>query len=131
MDGTYPQIDKLIQEYGGDEAHVAVVIERLWREWDHDDFERRALPVLEASIEYLKTIRDAVTDVQPGNSGGINADRVLSDPAASNWLKAAILFLDKRDPVDAFNDAEVLAKLQQIRCRQLLSAQEVPHGHSD
>ncbi|MFC1337314.1 MAG: hypothetical protein G8D81_20825 [gamma proteobacterium symbiont of Clathrolucina costata] len=61
----------------------------------------------------------------------MSPDRVLSDPAASNWLKAAILILDKRDPVDALNDAEVLAKLQQLRCRQLLDDQEVPHGHGD
>lgn len=32
--------------------------------------------------------------------------RTLSDPAASDWLKASLLAALSRDPVDAANDAE-------------------------
>jgi len=36
---------------------------------------------------------------------------VLDDPAASFWLKRAITEAVRRDPADAANDAEFLAKL--------------------
>jgi hypothetical protein len=36
---------------------------------------------------------------------------VLSDPAASHWLKSALGELLSRDPVDAARDAGVLAEL--------------------
>jgi len=48
-------------------------------------------------------------------------ERVLSDPAASFWLKAAIRLSLERDPVDAANDADMLAKLLDSRCRKLLA----------
>lgn len=41
----------------------------------------------------------------------VRADRYLADPAASRWLKAAILTLTGTDPVRAANDAEVLYDL--------------------
>ncbi len=47
---------------------------------------------------------------------------VLADPAASFWLKNALRSALQRDPVDAANDAEVLAKLLDKRCRRLLTA---------
>lgn len=47
-------------------------------------------------------------------------ERVLADPAASDWLKTALRSALSRDPVDAANDAEVLAKLLDHRCRQIL-----------
>jgi hypothetical protein len=37
--------------------------------------------------------------------------QVLADPAASFWLKEALVSALDRDPVDAANDAEVLARL--------------------
>jgi hypothetical protein len=49
-------------------------------------------------------------------------EQVLADPAASNWLKAALCSALSRDPVDAANDAEVLAKLLDRRCRQILKS---------
>jgi len=36
-------------------------------------------------------------------------ERVLEDPAASYWLKAALRSALSRDPVDAANDSAVLA----------------------
>lgn len=46
--------------------------------------------------------------------------RVLEDPSTSFWLRAALLSCLSRDPVDAANDAEVLALLLTERCRGLL-----------
>lgn len=56
---------------------------------------------------------------QPGlNVDGPSIDDVLSDFAASNWIKRALRTALDRDPVDAANDAEVLAKLLNARCLQ-------------
>lgn len=46
---------------------------------------------------------------------------ILLDPAASFWLKNALRSALERDPVDAANDAEVLAQLLDRRCRSMLS----------
>lgn len=45
----------------------------------------------------------------------MSAEEVLSDPSASYWLKAAVRACLDRDPVDAANDAAVLAELMQAR----------------
>ena len=47
-------------------------------------------------------------------------ERVLADPAASFWLKDALRSALDRDPVDAANDAEVLAQLLEQRCQEIL-----------
>ena len=47
-------------------------------------------------------------------------EEVLADPAASFWLRAALRSALARDPVDAANDAEVLARLLDRRCRSIL-----------
>lgn len=47
-------------------------------------------------------------------------DRVLSDLAASDWLKTALRGALKRDPVDAAADAEYLAELLGERCDAVL-----------
>ena|SRR5579871_1607774 len=49
-------------------------------------------------------------------------DEVLADPSASVWLRKALLAALSRDPVDAANDAEVLARLLDRRCREILEA---------
>ena len=46
---------------------------------------------------------------------------VLRDPAASLWLRNALRAALVRDPVDAANDADVLARLLDRRCRSILS----------
>ena len=46
--------------------------------------------------------------------------QIMADPAASEWLKAALHTALSRDPVDAANDAEVLAKVLDRWCRQIL-----------
>jgi hypothetical protein len=50
-----------------------------------------------------------------------SAAEVLSDPTASLWLKTTLLSALLRDPVDAANDCEFLARLLVRRCEQLLS----------
>jgi hypothetical protein len=45
---------------------------------------------------------------------------VLADPAVSDWLKAALIAALRRDPVDALNDALVLAALLDARLREVL-----------
>ena len=52
----------------------------------------------------------------------LEAEQVLSDPAASFWLKSALCEALTRDPVDAANDAEVLAQVLDQRCRKILRA---------
>ena len=47
-------------------------------------------------------------------------DQVLRDPTASFWLKDALRSALARDPVDAANDAEVLARLLDRHCRSIL-----------
>ena len=48
-------------------------------------------------------------------------EEALQDPAASFWLKRALQSALSRDPVDAANDADVLARLLDARCRSLLN----------
>jgi hypothetical protein len=48
-------------------------------------------------------------------------DTILGDPAASFWLKAALRSSLSRDPVDAANDADILARVLERRCRAILN----------
>lgn len=47
-------------------------------------------------------------------------EQVLADSAASFWLKACLRSALDRDPVDAANDAEVLAHLLDRRCQEIM-----------
>lgn len=51
----------------------------------------------------------------------LEIEQVLSDPAASFWLKDALRSALARDPVDAANDAEILFRLLDERCHKILS----------
>jgi hypothetical protein len=44
-----------------------------------------------------------------------NALKVTEDPAASGWLKNALVEAINRDPVDAAGDAEVLYRILRLR----------------
>lgn len=57
-------------------------------------------------------------DAKDGNLPTI--DEILDDPGASFWLKAALRSARSRDPVDAANDADVLARVLERRCRNVL-----------
>lgn len=45
------------------------------------------------------------------------SQEILADPAASEWLKSALKSAVERDPVDALNDALVLAATLEDRLR--------------
>lgn len=57
-----------------------------------------------------------------GNGTLLQIEDVLRDPAASLWLKVALRSALCRDPVDAANDAEVLARLLGRRCEEILAS---------
>ena len=57
----------------------------------------------------------------PTTSDLPSIDEVLADPAASFWLKTGLRSALCRDPVDAAHDSEILARLLQVRCDQILS----------
>ena len=52
-----------------------------------------------------------------------NARRVTDDPAASDWLKNALLEAINRDPVDAAGDAEVLCRILKLRAAAVQKAE--------
>lgn len=49
-------------------------------------------------------------------------DDISNDPAASNWLKAALQGALERDPVDAVNDAQILLEALQEHLAELMHA---------
>jgi hypothetical protein len=49
-----------------------------------------------------------------------SSQEILADPAASDWLKSALKSAAERDPVDALNDALVLAATLEERLRSEL-----------
>lgn len=50
----------------------------------------------------------------------LDVEHILTDPSASFWIKGALRSALDRDPVDAANDADVLAKALTRRCNRLL-----------
>lgn len=54
-------------------------------------------------------------------------DEVLADPAAHYWLKDALHAALACDPVDAANDAEVLASLLRERATEIAAAIVAAH----
>jgi len=58
----------------------------------------------------------------PGAGDLPNIDEVLADPAASFWLKTALRYALRRDPVDAASDSDILARLLGQRCDAILLA---------
>lgn len=65
--------------------------------------------------------------MEPTNSGELpEIAIVLHDPGASSWLKMCLSSALSRDPVDAANDADVLAQLLDRRCRDILSGHRAP-----
>jgi hypothetical protein len=58
-------------------------------------------------------------------------EQVLANPATHNWLKSALTSALDKDPVDAFYDAELLAKLLRARLDSILGLHETQHQFSD
>ena len=57
-------------------------------------------------------------------------EQILRDPAASFWIKEAVQTALARDPVDAADDADVLAEALSRRCRRLLHNEMSTSGRS-
>lgn len=51
-------------------------------------------------------------------------EEILADPASSVWIRGALIGALARDPVDALNDALVLAAALECRLRQELDLGE-------
>jgi hypothetical protein len=56
----------------------------------------------------------------PMPTSAIEAEEILSDPSASDWLKGALRGALERDPVDGLNDALLLAATLEARLRAVL-----------
>ena len=69
----------------------------------------------------IRGLRVTVGTIVGQIAAGHTIDEVLADPAASGWLKTALRSALCRDPVDAANDSEILARLLQQRCDRILS----------
>lgn len=54
-----------------------------------------------------------------------NAHDILTDGAASSWLRSALQSALERDPVDALNDALVLAAALDARLRLELGLEDL------
>lgn len=50
------------------------------------------------------------------------AAQIANDPAASFWLKAAIIAANNRDPVDALHDARALLAFCTAKVQEALTA---------
>jgi hypothetical protein len=59
--------------------------------------------------------------IERGDAVALRIGDVLADPAASDWLKAALAAAVARDPVDAAHDASVLHALLEARCAAVLA----------
>jgi hypothetical protein len=53
-------------------------------------------------------------------SASAEGEEILDDPSASDWLKGALRSAIERDPVDALNDALLLAATLEERLRTVL-----------
>jgi hypothetical protein len=56
-----------------------------------------------------------------GTGGHASGQNVIADDAASQWLKAALQSALERDPVDALNDALLLAGFLEERLRRIFA----------
>jgi hypothetical protein len=57
-------------------------------------------------------------------SSGPTAAEVLDDGGASTWLKTTLRGALQRDPVDALNDALVLAAVLEAHLREVLDLED-------
>ena len=58
--------------------------------------------------------------MKPQPTSDSEGEEILDDPSASDWLKGALRGALERDPVDALNDALVLAATLEERLRAVL-----------
>jgi hypothetical protein len=58
--------------------------------------------------------------MKPLPTPNLEGEEMLDDPSTSDWLKEALRSSLERDPVDALNDALVLAATLEERLRAVL-----------
>lgn len=58
--------------------------------------------------------------MKPQPTSDPEEEEILDDPSASDWLKGALRSALERDPVDALNDALLLAATLEERLRAVL-----------
>jgi hypothetical protein len=46
---------------------------------------------------------------------------VMTDPSVRTWVKSALIDLEARDPIDAADDADLVAKLMALRSTEALN----------
>ena len=46
---------------------------------------------------------------------------VMTDPSVRAWVKSALIDLEARDPIDAADDADLVAKLMALRSTEALN----------
>lgn len=46
---------------------------------------------------------------------------LMNDPSVRTWVKSAVKDLEARDPIDAADDADLLAKLMALRSTEALN----------
>jgi hypothetical protein len=72
-------------------------------------------------VNYMARVNDLVVNAPAKPSPNVpqtfaeGVSRLESSPATSYWLMDAVRDLDKRDPVDALNDAETLVFLFKLK----------------
>lgn len=118
---------------------VANIMDRIWFERSggpqeitatlHNILARleRALDATVAQHEGVPSLID-ISVVQAVLQKPVTSNQILADPSASFWIKDALRSALPRDPVDAANDAQVLAQVLEARCEETLKASlaEVP-----
>jgi hypothetical protein len=102
----------------GDEDNPLTVVDIAL---DHTDGTGHVV-VLNGTTDIPDEERIPASEISAGESGLPPIPVILADPAASSWLKNALQDALSRDPVDAANDAEIVAKLLDRRCREILNA---------
>lgn len=74
--------------------------------------------------EGTDAVQISLQELPPAMAGlpcpGPMVTAILGDPAASDWLKHTLQLALSRDPVDAANDAEVMAQALMMRAEAIL-----------
>jgi hypothetical protein len=112
---------------------IANIMDRLWFERSggpqeitatlHNALARLEL-VLDTTVAQHERVPSLIniSVVQAVLQKPATSDQILADPAASFWIKDALRAALRRDPVDAANDAQVLAQVLDARCEETLKA---------
>lgn len=87
----------------------------------------RAAPAYAAAILPLPTAADYAAAAAPLQDA-LTAETLLTSPSASFWLRGCLASALERDPVDAANDAELLARVLAARADAICATQSARYG---